>query len=59
MNGLSFFILNLKKISSEAGKKEEAENFAHSENDVFFGKNDTVQAFRIFRPEKASTDAKK
>ena len=52
-------MLNLKKLFSEAEKKNKVENFAHFEKDVFFSQNDILQIFRIFRPEKAFAEAKK
>ena len=44
-------MLNPKKLFSEAEKEKKVKNFAHFEKDVFFSKNDTFAAFRIFRPE--------
>jgi hypothetical protein len=46
-------MLNLKKIFSEAERRNETENFAYFEKVVFFEKNDSFQVFRIFRPENS------
>jgi hypothetical protein len=44
-------MLNLKKIFSKSSKKKKVENFADFEKVMFFEKNDSLQIFRIFRPE--------
>jgi hypothetical protein len=41
-------MLNMKKIFLDAEKKNEVENFAHFQKDVFFRKNDSFQILRIF-----------
>jgi hypothetical protein len=44
-------MLNLKKLFSEAERKNEAENLGHFEKDVVFEENDILRVFRIFRSE--------
>jgi len=44
-------MLNLKKLFSEAAKKNEIKKFAQFEKDVFFDKNDILRVFRIFQLE--------
>ncbi len=44
-------LLNLKKLLSEAEKKNRAENFGYFEKDLFFSKDEVSSVFRVFRPE--------
>jgi hypothetical protein len=52
-------MLNLKKLFSEAGKKNKVENFANFEEDLCFSINQVSSVFRIFRPEGSFAKAKK
>jgi len=44
-------MLNLKKIFSKTSKKKKVENVVDFEEVIFFEKSDSLQIFRIFRPE--------
>ncbi len=52
-------MLNLEKLLSEAEKKNEVENFAHFEKDLFFRKMTPFEYFVFFDQKKAFAKAKK
>jgi hypothetical protein len=57
---IQFLILNLKKLFSEAEKKNKVENFVHFEKDVFFSRKTTpAQYFVFFYRKEVSAKAKK
>jgi hypothetical protein len=53
------FIPYTEKIFSRAGKKNEAENFAHFEKNLFFEKYDTPSFSYFFDRKQTFANAKK
>jgi hypothetical protein len=56
---MQFMMLNVKNLLLEFGKRNEAENFVHFEEDLFFRKITLSQYFVFFDRKENFTKAKK